>query len=225
MRLARARGWAVAELRVLSDSCVQGLSDVVNRYVIEGEWPDSWLHSLVAIVPNGQSRALSIDSFPVLTDMRCITVPSPVYTAWASALTVSFLDSIAHVLPSSIIRAMAGKTVVEVCLFEAICAECSSMGVIEDTCGLTVDRSKYFDTIEREQVFYIARKLGMDMRVVQAWRSMVYGNMRHFNLGSALSAGFHATCGFGQGDPLSILAGLLCAMPVAVQRAQSVCLG
>ena len=79
----------------------------------------------------------------------------------------------------------------------------------ERCCGALADLSKCFNNIPRIPVFVIAKKLGLPDRICQPWQQALLSMERRFCVNGAVSKPHTSSCGFPEGDPLSVVAMVL----------------
>ena len=75
--------------------------------------------------------------------------------------------------------------------------------------GAILDIVKCFDNLQHEPIMKLFRKAGLPSNFLKIWSSFVTKQTRFFRVNGEFSSSMRPTCGFGQGDPLSILPTLM----------------
>ena len=90
----------------------------------------------------------------------------------------------------------------------------------EDYAGAMIDISRFFDQVNRQLVYKIARLAGMPTGILGAYARFQESVKVYNEIGKGLGIPYTRRCGIPQGDPLSMLAAALLLRPwvEAVQR-------
>ena len=96
-------------------------------------------------------------------------------------------------------------------IMEEVQAAAAALDQGTNLSGFVLDLLKAFNTLKWETTFMIAKQIGIPAQIIQGWRQALRG-LRRTNLINGTVHGEHAaSCGFPEGDPLSVFAMFLIA--------------
>ena len=209
-------GFEPGEMAMLSRSAYQIIADLLNL-VEEGEsWPDGM----------NEERAVFMEKETDNVDdplkFRVLKILPALYRRWA-ALRLRALDEwlqkwstddlYAGGEPIGTITATYGVGI----MMEEIHLEG------EECCGAAIDMAKYFDQVNRDLVYDLARAAGMPEKILQAYKRYPENLKVRNTIGKALGTPYRAKAGIPQGDPFSMLAAALIMRAwTAMMRAEGI---
>ena len=132
-----------------------------------------------------------------------ITVLSTVYRLFASAITRELLAQWSRHLPSGIYGALPGRASRDAALNMELRIE-DALDASSSLQGLSLDLSKYFNTIPRAPAIFLLTHLGTPPDVASLWHQFLGDVERHPLINGHCGSSIPSTAGLPEGDPLSV---------------------
>eukprot|EP00438_Fugacium_kawagutii_P017648 Skav235522 [mRNA] locus=scaffold625:1016263:1019103:- [translate_table: standard] len=142
------------------------------------------------------------------SDFRPICVLSMIYRTWGSYRARDLLDWIERCAPEQLVGNRPGKSTANLWWQIAMLAE-EAHHHGHELAGLVTDVTKCYNTIPRQVVYIIARRIGIPPNFLECWMQAINRLQRMFVISGACSAAVSSTCGFPEGDALSVLSMVL----------------
>ena len=202
--VGKARGldnWSNGELRMLSSTEFQMLADILNRIVVESTWPESMLDAAVTLLAKVQCPQTPKQSRP-------ITVLSTLYRLWAKAMSKKMFASMIDALPEHLYGSVPNRCstdaawLIQDFMDEAIANETPATAV-------SLDLSKAYNTIQRDILGVIAKRLGWPEMLLTAYQDFLNRLRRRFKLHAGLHGCSTSTVGVPEGDPIAVISMIL----------------
>ena len=189
------------DLIKMQPACKQALVQLINQIELGLPWPRAVMTGLISSLEKHE-RAQTVK------DYRPICIFSIVYRVWASLRARDILRWLLQFLPEDLIGSCPKKQAGD--LWYAV-SEFVEYGnhFDESCCGALADLSKCFNNIPRIPVFVIAKKLGVPDRLCRPWQQALISMERRFSVTGCVSQAHRSSCGFPEGDPLSVVAMVL----------------
>lgn len=178
--------------------CRDALIRLINQIESGKPWPKAIMVGLISSLEKHE-RALTAK------DYRPIVVFSIVYRVWASIRARECLRWLLQFFPEELIGSCPNRQAGD--LWYAISSIVEYGNHFDERCcGALADLSKCFNNIPRIPVFVIAKRLGIPDRITVPWQRALITMERRFSVNGAVSQGHMSSCGFAEGDPLSVVA-------------------
>jgi endonuclease/exonuclease/phosphatase family metal-dependent hydrolase len=203
-----ADGWRIQELRLLPESMLEDLAEVLNCIEETGAWPRALMQAVVSLIPKGEGCQ------PL--DQRPISVMSAVYRLWGAARVPAMSAWQETWIAAGQHAYRPGHGTEDVYWTLGLMVE---EAILTDTPlhGAFMDFAKCFDSLPQGLLFRLAAEMGLSPRVLLPLQGMYDGLRRRFRLGASLGTEWTATNGILQGCPLSVF--LLNALMAVWSRA------
>ncbi len=181
--------------------CQIALVQLINQ--IEGglPWPRATMTGLISSLEK-HDRAQTVK------DYRPICVLSLIYRVWSSLRARECLRWLLQFIPTDLIGSCPNRQAGDLWYTVASIVE-SGNHFDERCCGALADLSKCFNNIPRIPVFVIAKRLGLPDCICIPWQRALLAMERRFCVNGAVSRAHTSSCGFPEGDPLSVVAMVL----------------
>ena len=189
-------GWRVAELRALPEFFLEHLATFLNGVEAHGHWPPALCQAWVTLVPKGSS------TLPL--EQRPISVASAVYRLWAATRLRYAVEWQAGWIHPSQCGFRPQHSAVNAFYKLALCVE-EALLSNKPLTGALLDYAKCFDRLPHGILLSLARKSGMDEKVLRPLRAIYTDLERRFKVGGGLGMPFKPTNGILQGCPLSVI--------------------
>ena len=181
--------------------CRKALVQLVNQIEHGQQWPRTTMTGLISSLEK-HDRAQTVK------DYRPICVLSLLYRVWASIRARECLRWLLQFIPEELLGSCPNKQAGDLWYTVASLVEYGNH-FDERCCGALADLSKCFNNIPRIPVFVIAKKLGLPDRICHPWQRALIAMERRFCVNGAVSQAHTSSCGFPEGDPLSVVAMVL----------------
>ena len=177
----------------------QRLVKLLNDIEQGRPWPSNMLIGTIAALEK-------VENAQDPSQFRPICVLSLLYRTWASCRAKQLLHWLSQWAPSEIIGSRPGCEAGSIWWRLACIIEEGFYTSDQDISGLSCDLSKCFNTLPQVPVFWLARKLSIPSFFVNAWHRAVAGTVRRFQVMGKTGPAIGSSCGFAEGDPLSVVA-------------------
>ena len=191
-------GISKMDLVNMPSSCTTALVTMLNCVENGGEWPKSLLIGLIGALEKKEGAEK-------VSEYRPICILSFVYRVWSSLRAKQLLRALAKIAPPELIGSRPAKETADLWWQLSLAIE-QSFDSESHLSGVQVDISKCFNALPRVPVFVIARWLGFPASFCEAWHRALGGLERRFCVNGHVGAPLSSTCGFPEGDPLSVVA-------------------
>ena len=149
-----------------------------------------------------------VDNPMVPADGRPITVLPTLYRLWAKIQTKKVLQSILPWLPQELYGSVPGKSAQEMTLDLQASIE-YAVATGSTLTGLSLDLSKAYNTIDRNVLQILARRVGWPNNLICSYMGFLNGLQRHFMAGGSLSESMGSSTGVPEGCPLAVTSMML----------------
>jgi hypothetical protein len=177
------------------------ISKVFGAIFLRGApWPRILTKAHVVFIP--KSPEVSQDP----SNLRPITVLSAVYRIWSSCMFQRLLKWRDSWCPPTICGGRPGSDALQTALEIGLTVEEAIALHQRGLLLVSLDLSKFFDSIEWGLIDFLAEKFGMPTNLRNGFISFLSSLQRKFKVGGTYSEQWYpTTCGTPQGDALSIL--------------------
>eukprot|EP00435_Cladocopium_sp_Y103_P034796 s173_g9.t1 len=201
-RPTAARGVdGVSHLDLLSmpDAWTFRLLELLNRIELgTAGWPTSILYGMVKLLAKD-------DGASAISRYRPVVVFSVIYRNWASIRARQLLHRLNAHMSCEAYGFRPGHEPAQLWLALQAEIECALQSGGE-LCGISTDLIRAFNHIPRQHSFELAAHLGVPGRVLHPWKHFLSNCSRAFVVRGAHSVSTQSTCGFPEGDALSVYA-------------------
>ena len=194
-------GMSRQDLIRMPDECRVALVALINRIELGLPWPRTTMTGLISSLEK-HDRAQTVK------DYRPICVFSLIYRVWSSLRARECLRWLMRFIPDDLLGSCPNRQASDLWYTVASLVEFGNH-FEERCCGALADLSKCFNNIPRIPVFLIAKKLGLPDRICIPWQRALIAMERRFCVNGAVSRAHTSSCGFPEGDPLSVVAMVL----------------
>ena len=191
-------GYSRLDLLNMPQSCVSDLISILNRVEAGEPWPQSWMTGIIHAL---EKR----DGACKVTDFRPICIFSLIYRVWGSIRARQILEHLSRVAPDELIGNRPRRETAHVWL---IVSQLVEAGLSHDTpvVGAVADITKCFNALPRIPVLTLARMVGISPGVCRAWHQALHQMERRFTTQGCIGEALVSSCGFPEGDALSVCA-------------------
>ena len=195
-------GFSGEDLKHMPDGYAQPLLDLLQS--IEQE-DTAWPQQLAFGTVIGLSKQ---DGAHEEGHFRSITLFPTIYRAWARLRTKQMILQMSKYIPPEALGFLPQRETTEVWMM--LQAQIELMVQMHmDYAGLSTDLKRAFNHIGRNQVFLIARHVGLPHQLLRPWQKFLNNFVRRFDVHGCLGTALTSSSGFPEGCPLSILAMLI----------------
>ena len=179
-------------------SCTKALVSVLNGIEQGGAWPESFLVGLIGALEKKEGAEK-------VSEYRPICILSCAYRVWASLRARQLLRALSKIAPPELVGSRPAKETADLWWQLSLAIEqCFDSGT--HLSGVQVDITKCFNALPRVPTFFVARWLGVPAAFCETWHRALGGLKRRFIINGHVGAPLSSTCGFPEGDPLSVVA-------------------
>eukprot|EP00754_Rhynchopus_humris_P016063 Rhum_TRINITY_DN14491_c0_g1::Rhum_TRINITY_DN14491_c0_g1_i1::g.91124::m.91124 len=190
-------GWFVEELRLLPDIALERLAEILNRVEVEGVWPESLTHAVVAMIPKV--------ACPMPREHRPIALMSVLYRLWSKMRCAQLMSEWQESWIGSSMHGFRRRHgAVDEYLHTALLME-RALLQLKPLHGAMLDIQKCFDSVPWSIAFGLLRDMGLDARITRPLEAMYRSLQRRLRVAGTVGEAFVATNGILQGCPLSVL--------------------
>eukprot|EP00438_Fugacium_kawagutii_P000897 Skav225783 [mRNA] locus=scaffold2147:12137:16420:- [translate_table: standard] len=189
--------WRNQELKMLRREAIGHLKDIILKILPWGFHHDMMVAktSLLAKIPQPRS----------MDHGRPITILATLYRLVSRVIYQQIIRCWAAMFPAAVSGGLPHRGVRDISIAQATEIEHSLLHGHE-ICGATMDLTKAFNLVPRKPLQHLLSRLGVGVQVIRFWfanlakltRSLLFAGVQCSPVGS--------TCGFPEGDSLSILA-------------------
>ena len=186
------------DLLNMPPKCVDQMLKILQRIENGESWPSAWMTGIIHALEKraGASK---------VTDFRPITIFSLAYRLWGSIRARQILTHLATNAPEELIGNRPRRETAHVWYVVSSLVECS-LSVEEPLVGAVADITKCFNTLPRVPIFTLARLVGIPVPICQAWHRALGQMERRFSVSGCIGRSLLSSCGFPEGDALSVCA-------------------
>ena len=190
--------WRVTDLLALPVDFHIRVVQILNHMTATGsQWPAEYCNVIVSMIPKC--------SKPVgLSDFRPISLYPLLYRIWAKAMFRKLAPWLRKWVHPAVKGFLPGSSVSDIGLSTAFALELSHT-LNTQLSGIITDITKCFDTIHWKPIYELLSHTNIDTFFLKTWFSHVCRQRRYFRVNHSFCHTINPTCGFGQGDPLSII--------------------
>ena len=191
-------GFSRLDLLNMAPSGVRAIVSILNRVESGEPWPHSWMTGIIHALEKKQHACK-------VTDFRPICIFSLIYRVWGSIRARQILTHLSQSAPDELIGNRPRKETAHVWLAVAQIVE---TGLDQNTpvVGAVADITKCFNALPRVPVLTLARLVGVAPGVCQAWHQALHQMERRFTTQGCIGSALRSSCGFPEGDALSVCA-------------------
>ena len=192
-------GWYTAEWKLLPPAAHEPLAQLLNCIEDCATWPEATLHAAISLLPKPDG----LDPGSAFS-LRPITVLPVLYRLWSAIRFGQLHPWMEKALHHSV---HGGRRRHETRLAVWRVALDIEHAILNDTplAGASLDAEKFFDLIEWDIVFPVARAFGLPDNLLRPLRAYFSNCSRFFKLGQSCGPAWRATNGIFQGCSLSVL--------------------
>ncbi|CAE7903907.1 unnamed protein product [Symbiodinium microadriaticum] len=188
-------GFSNYELKTMPLCLRPSLVKLLNMFTNTGCWPDALLQARMALL----HKTTTIGD---VATTRPITILTSVYRLWAKIITRKMLSHVLPHLPKTLFGSVPGRCSGDMVAMVQTRLE-KALLTGQTLHGVSLDFSKAYNTLPRELLELINKKLGLS-RLWRPYVSFLSGLQRHF------------TCGKHWGEPQTSQVGVPEGCPIAV---------
>ena len=191
-------GISLRDLKAMPSTALQALCEVFDHAEQTGEWPTQLLQGRVSPIAK-QDQPQGTD------DYRPITILPLLYRCWGTWRARKAIRALDPHLSLGLHGSRPGHhagmvwTKVLFCIEEAYHGHFALSGVIADL-------TKAFNLLPRQVVMEGLGLAGLPFKLLRAWCGALTHMQRFFQVHGALGRPIESTCGFPEGDALSVVA-------------------
>lgn len=192
-------GLSHVDLLQMPDIWTLRLLDLLNRIELgESTWPTSILYGMVNLLAKDPGAT-------TLSRFRPVVIFSVIYRNWASIRAKQLMRRLSAHMNCEAYGFRPGHEPAQLWLVLQAQIELALQSN-EVLCGLSTDLVRAFNHIPRQHTFQLATHLGVPARVIHPWKEFLSNCSRAFVVRGAHSTPTLSTCGFPEGDALSVFA-------------------
>lgn len=192
-------GFDVSDLKHVPESYTNELLGLIHSIETQDTaWPDQLAFGTVV----GLSKVLEPHEE---VHYRPITLFSVLYRAWARIRTKQFIKLMSRDMPPEALGFLPRRETTEIWMLLQGQIELM-LQTKQKYAGLSTDLKRAFNNIGRQQVFFVANRLGLPQQLLRPWQKFLNQMVRRFDVNSIIGDGMQSSSGFPEGCPLSILA-------------------
>ena len=186
------------DLLHMPPKCVRLLLRILQQVESGEEWPSAWMTGIIHALEkrSGASK---------VTDFRPITIFSLAYRVWGSIRARQILQHLARRAPEELIGNRPRRETAHVWYIVSSLVE-SSICDSSPMVGAVADITKCFNALPRVPIFVLARLVGIPEPICNSWHRALCQMERRFSVSGCIGAAMKSTCGFPEGDALSVCA-------------------
>ena len=191
-------GYSRLDLLNMPASCVSDLVRILHRVEAGEPWPQSWMTGIIHALEKKEGACKA-------TDFRPICIFSLIYRVWGSIRARQILDHLSQVSPDELVGNRPRRETAHVWL---VVAQMVEAGLSHNTpvIGAVADITKCFNALPRVPVLALARLVGISPGVCRAWHQALHQMERRFTTQGCIGDPLTSSCGFPEGDALSVCA-------------------
>ena len=186
------------DLLHMPPKCVDQMLKILQRIENGEPWPTAWMTGIIHALEKraGASK---------VTDFRPITIFSLAYRVWGSIRARQILLHLAANAPDELIGNRPRRETAHVWYVVSSLVE-SSLCEEAPLVGAVADITKCFNALPRVPIFALARLVGIPGPICRAWHQALCQMERRFSVGGCIGRSLSSSCGFPEGDALSVCA-------------------
>ncbi len=186
------------DLIKMSDSGANTIVEILNCIEGGSAWPVSLVTGLISMLEKKEDAEAA-------TDFRPICIFSAIYRTWASIRARQILRFLAQNAPDELVGNRPRKETGDIWWTISLQIEASLLEG-QPLAGATADICKCFNALPRVPVSCLAEWLGIPSFFTQTWLRALHNMERRFVINGNVGRPLHTTCGYPEGDPLSVCA-------------------
>ena len=186
------------DLLHMPNKCVDMLLQILQRVERGEQWPTAWMTGIIHALEKRVGATK-------VTDFRPITIFSLAYRVWGSIRARQILQHLADKAPEELIGNRPRRETAHVWYVVSSLVE-SSLCETSPLAGAVADITKCFNALPRVPIFVLAQLVGIPAPVCNAWHRALGQMERRFCVAGCIGNGLKSTCGFPEGDALSVCA-------------------
>ena len=191
-------GFSRLDLLNMAPSGVSAIVNILNRVERGEQWPQSWMTGIIHALEKKHDASK-------VTDFRPICIFSLIYRVWGSIRGRQILHHLSQSAPDELIGNRPRKETAHVWMTVAQLVE-SGLDQESPVVGAVADITKCFNALPRVPVLTLARLVGVPPGVCHAWHLALHQMERRFTAQGCIGRALRSSCGFPEGDALSVCA-------------------
>lgn len=186
------------DLLRMTDTATKDLLRVLQFIEQGSTWPKSMMVGLISMLEKKEHSE-------AVTDFRPICIFSMIYRTWASIRARQILRYLTKQAPEELVGNRPRKETADIWWTISLQIEASLHGNAS-MAGATADICKCFNALPRVPVSCLAEWLGIPAFFTNTWLRALHTMERRFVVHGGIGSCVKSTCGYPEGDPLSVCA-------------------
>ena len=186
------------DLLRMADTGSTALLEILHCIEQGSPWPQSLVVGLISMLEKKEEAETA-------TDYRPICIFSMIYRTWASIRARQILRYLADHAPQELTGNRPRKETADIWWSISLQIE-SSLFHGYSLAGATADICKCFNALPRVPIMCLAEWMGIPSFFTNGWLRALHTMERRFVINGAVGGSVTSTCGFPEGDPLSVCA-------------------
>lgn len=191
-------GVSRSDLIGMSDAGVEAILQIIQAIEQGSPWPRSLMVGLISMLEKKEDAEK-------VTDFRPICIFSVIYRTWASIRARQILRFLANHAPTGLVGNRPRKETADIWWTISMQIE-ASLFYGYPMSGATADICKCFNALPRVPVTCLAEWLGIPSFFTSCWLRAQNGMERRFVISGHAGNSITSSCGYPEGDPLSVCA-------------------
>ena len=200
--------WSNGELKMLSTDELECLAQLLNRILMESNWPDDLLDSAVTLLAKVQCPESPKHGRP-------ITVLATIYRLWAKVQAQKMFTNMLHALPANLFGSIPHRSSIDAAWLIQDTLD-SALAEHQTATAISLDLSKAYNTIQRDFLSELAAKAGWPPELIATYMNFLSRIRRRFKIHGGLHGSVTSKIGVPEGDPIAVVAMILVTWAVTL---------